>query len=369
VRFANAQQDNIRDRLRQLRDGRGNPSANHLTFSASAGRGPGLSLGAEQVGGAVPTLAHGWGMWMAGTVSLGERDTRGGANGFDFRSDGVTLGVDRLFGEQLVLGVAGGLGWNDTDFDDSPSQQDAQQRSVALYGLWRGDGPLFVDGQLGMGRLDFDLWRWSEVADATAQARRDGDQLFGGLTFGYEHAGEHARIAGYGRYDTSHTTLDAYRETGLGIYDLSYNQQTIDNSTLALGVEGSHQFRASAASLRPFWSIEYRQALENSGDASLNYVLQPVAQDYRLGMRSYNDDTLAFGAGLDIDMDSGWALSFLLRREQSSGIGSANSFGLRISYGQASGAGAAMQGGAGYAMPGIDPLRAIDPHTGLPLRP
>ncbi|MGY0558657.1 MULTISPECIES: autotransporter domain-containing protein [unclassified Lysobacter] len=358
VRFANAQQDNVRGRLRQLRDGRGNPSANNVTFSASAGHGSGLSLGAEQVAGGMPALAHGWGLWMAGTISLGERDTRGGANGFDFRSDGVTLGVDRLFGEQLVLGVAGGLGWNDTDFDDSPSQQEARQRSVAFYGLWRGDGPLFVDGQLGLGRLDFDLWRWSTVADATARARRDGDQLFGGLTFGYEHAGEHGRLAGYGRYDASHTTLDAYRERGLGIYDLSYDRQTIDNSTLALGVEGSHQFKTAAGSLRPFWSVEYRQALENRGDARLNYVLLPVAQDYLLGMRSYNDDTLAFGAGLDIDLDSGWSLSFLLRREQSSGVGSANSFGLRFSHGQAS------------TMPrGLDPTQTHDPRWGQSMQP
>ncbi|WP_407351277.1 autotransporter domain-containing protein [Luteimonas sp. R10] len=369
VRFANAQQDNIRDRLRQLRDGRGNPSANNLTFSASAGSGPELSLGTERLAGAMPTLAHGWGLWVAGTISLGERDHRSGSSGFDFRSNGLTLGVDRLFGRNLVLGVAGGLGWNDTDFDDSPSQQDARQRSMALYGLWRGDGPLFVDGQLGLGRLDFDLWRWSEPADATAQAGREGDQLYGGLTVGYEHAGERSRLAGYGRYDASHTTLDAYRESGLGIYDLSYGRQTIDNSTLALGVEGSYQLRTTTVSLRPYWSLEYRQALENRGDARLNYVVQPVTQDYLLGMRSYSDDTLALGAGLDVDLDSGWNLSFLLRREQSSGIGSASSFGLRVSYGQALGADMATRGGAGYVTPGIDPFRAIDPQTGLPLQP
>ncbi|WP_149193192.1 autotransporter domain-containing protein [Luteimonas suaedae] len=369
VRFANAQQDNIRGRLRQLRDGQGNASANLLTFSASAGSGPGLSLGTEQLGAGVPSLAHGWGLWVAGTISLGERDHRSGSSGFDFRSNGVTLGVDRLFGRNLVLGVAGGLGWNDTDFDDSPSQQDARQRSLALYGLWRGDGPLFVDGQLGLGRLDFDLWRWSELADATAQAGREGDQLFGGLTVGYEHAGERSRLAGYGRYDASHTTLDAYHESGLGIYDLSYGRQTIDNSTLALGVEGSYQLKATTVSLRPYWSLEYRQALENRGDARLNYVVQPVMQDYLLGMRSYNDDTLALGAGMDVDLDSGWSLSFLLRREQSSGVGSANSFGLRVSYGQALGADGAMRGDAGYMASGIDPFRAIDPHTGLPLQP
>ena len=363
VRFAHAQQDNIRDRLRLLRDGQGNPSTNRIGFSAMSAFGPGLSVGADQLPGSLPRLDQGWGVWMAGTITMGERDARQGASGFDFRSDGISLGVDRQLGRHLVMGVTGGLGWNHTDFERSTSRQEARQRSVALYGLWQDEGPVFVDGQLGMGRLDFDLWRWSAAAEATAQARREGEQWFGGLSLGYAHAHERARVAAYGRYDMSRTRLDPYRETGLGLLDLAYERQTVDSRTVAVGVEGSHPIGTTRAALRPFWSVEYRKALEHRGDAMLNYALQPVQHDYLLGLRSYNDDALALGTGLEVATDTGWRWSFLLRREQSS-QGSANSLGLRVSYGQAPAQAPAWRGTG--ETPGAAPTRLAHP-PGAPL--
>lgn len=206
------------------------------------------------------------------------------------------------------------------------------------------------------------------MADATAQARREGDQWFGGLTLGYAHAGDRARVATYGRYDMSRTTLDAYREHGLGMFDLAYDRQTVDSRSLAVGVEGSHAIDTTRAALRPFWSLEYRKALENHSDALLNYVLQPVEHDYLLGLRSYNDDTLSVGAGLDVSLDSGWRWSVLLRREQSSGL-SANSLGLRISYGQAPVLDPGQYARTPDARHGMDPWQLFQPGTGLPLQP
>src|SRR5690606_7016536 len=110
-------QDNIRGRLGQLRHGR-NTSSNGMSLSMQGGNNqPGLSLSADQVGAKVPKLPAGWGVWSAGSIIQGERDARGASEGFKFRSDGVSFGVDRAVGEALVLGAAGGMGWNDTDFD------------------------------------------------------------------------------------------------------------------------------------------------------------------------------------------------------------------------------------------------------------
>ncbi len=333
VRFVQAQQDNIRGRLGQLRHGR-NASSNGLALSMQGGMNqPGLSLRADQVGAKPPTLAAGWGLWSAGSIIQGERDARGASQGFSFRSDGLSLGVDRIISDSLVLGAAGGFGWNDTDFDGGGSAQEATQRSLALYGVWHAQ-QWFVDGLLGVGQLDFDLKRRSTVVDATATGSRDGDQRFASMTLGYDHAGKAGTLTGYGRLDASRTTLDAYREQGLGIYDLQYARQRVDSSTAAVGVEGRYNVRTARAMLRPSWLLEWRQALRNDGDAELNYVVAPRDNNYVLGLRSYNDDLLAVGAGLDVVFDSGWNLSFLYRREQARDVFS-NSFGLRIGYGRA----------------------------------
>lgn len=334
VRFATAQQANVHDRLRVLRSTGGNASSNNLSVSLTGDNGPGLSLNADQVAGA-NALPKGWGVWTAGVVTLGDRDARSASQGFDWRSDGVTVGIDRLFGDQVVLGVAAGIGWNTTDFDRSVSELDAKQRSVSLYGLWHSGKHAFADAMLGMGRLEFDIDRWSEVAGKTATARREGGQTFGSLTFGYERRGERGTLTGYGRYDATRMRLDAYRESGLGIYDLRYASQDVENDTMALGVENRYAFKRASSLWRPYWKLEYRQALQNQGDAAINYVVAPRASDYLLGLRSYNDDVLSLGGGLDIDFDSGWALSFLFLREQARET-TANSFGLRVSYGSAS---------------------------------
>ncbi len=331
VRFAQAQQDNIRGRLQQLRSG-SNASSNNVTLNIQGGwRQPGLTLNAGQAG-LTPDMPQGWGFWGAGSVMLGDRDASGNSQGFDFRSDGLSFGIDRMIGRNGVLGAAVGMGWNDSDLDDNRSSLDARQHSVALYGLWRAEA-WFADGLLGWGRLDFDIARWSQTAGAMATAQRDGDQVFGAMTAGYEYRTLHSTLTGYGRLDASRTTLDAYREQGLGVYDLQYREQDIDSSTAAVGVEGRYGFKTRSAMVRPFWLLEWRQALENQGDTGINYVVLPRGNDYLLGLRSYNDDVAAFGAGVDIGFDNGWTLSLQYRREQARDA-FGNSFGLRLSWGQ-----------------------------------
>jgi uncharacterized protein YhjY with autotransporter beta-barrel domain len=337
VRFASAQQSNIRDRLRQVRSG-ANGSSNNVTLAYAGGEErQGLSVPVGQAtGGSLPALPQGWGAWASGTATFGKS---GQAGGYDFQTDGLTLGADRAIGEQVLVGVAGSLARNDSDLDGTASRLKADQRSLALYGLWRAGEHVFVDGMLATGRLDFDIRRWSDDAGAMGTAVRDGKQWFGSLAFGYEHRGERMALTTYGRFDASRTTLDAYREYGMDIYDLAYRRQVVENSTVALGLEGSYRFGGDDGRYRPFWSLEYRQALEDKGEAAMNYVVWPHPTDYRLDMQSYNDDALALSAGLDVKLRQGWLLSLLFGHEQASNSTQGSSIGLRLSYGQPSSGG------------------------------
>lgn len=333
VRFASTQQSNIRDRLRQQRYSSTNRSSNGMSLNLTNRGGNALSLGAGAIDGdqTVP-LPEGWGLWTAGTITAGDHDGSASSQGFDFRSDGLTVGADWRVNERLLFGMAGGVGWNDTDFDEARSGLDAKQRSFSLYGLWRPTGRVFVDGTLGWGRLDFDITRWSTIANTTALAHRNGDQAFGSLTVGYEHATGGMSLTSYGRYDASHTRLDAYREYGLGIYDLGYGSQTIDTNGLSVGIEGSYVIANASRQIRPYWMLEYREAFDNRSDVALNYVVSPATADYTLRLRSYGEDAFTYGAGIDLDLASNWKMSLLLRREQASGQDASTSVGLLISF-------------------------------------
>jgi outer membrane autotransporter protein len=334
VRFAAAQQANVQSRLRQLRSSSGsNASSNGLTFNlhSAAGRDMSLPTSALRLGEAGAGLPEGWGLWTAGALIFDERAGTDGFAGFDVRSEGVSMGLDRQINDQLIVGAAAGLGWNDTDFNGSPSGMDGQQGSVSGYGLWRLNENLFIDGLIGWGRLDFDMTRWSAEAGALASAERSGDQWFGSLTLGYEQRNPRSVLTGYGRLDASRTTLEAYRESGLGVFDLAYREQTIDSSSLAFGIEAGRRFRHGETGLRPFGLIEYRAALQNSGDQAMNYVLNPATNDYILSLRSFNDDAWVLGAGLDIDLPAGWLMSLSYRREDGSEIDS-NGYAVSVTY-------------------------------------
>jgi trimeric autotransporter adhesin len=334
VRFALAQQSNIRDRLRQQRYGNGNVSSNGLSVNMANGSGGGLSLPAAQLAaGNAMRMPKGWGLWSAGMINIGDRDGTAGSDGFDFHSDGITIGADWRVNDSLLLGVAGGLGWNDSRLDGLRSRLDAEHRSLSAYGLWRHGDHFFIDGMLGWGQLDFDITRWSATADAMATAQRDGNQAFGSLTFGYEHRGSAGmNVTGYGRVDATRTRLDAYREYGLGIYDLDYGKQTVGNNGLAVGLEGSYLFAESSDLVRPYWMIEYRDAFENRSDVALNYVVAPVANDYTLALRSYGDHALTYGAGVDMNIAPSWRLSLLFRREHAADQSPNSNIGLMLSF-------------------------------------
>jgi outer membrane autotransporter protein len=339
VRFAAAQQANVQSRLRQLRSAGGaNASSNGLTFNLHSAAGDDMSLPTSglKLGEAGAGLPEGWGLWTAGALIFDERAATGGFAGFDVRSEGVSMGLDRQVADGLILGAAAGVGWNDTDFSGSPSGMDGRHGSVSGYGLWRLDDHVFVDGLIGWGRLDFDMTRWSAGAAALASAERSGDQWFGSLTLGYEQRGPRGALTGYGRLDGSRTTLEAYRESGLGVLDLAYREQTIDSSNLAFGIEGGRWFKHRGTGLRPFGLIEYRAALQNSGDQAMNYVLNPATSDYILSLRSFNDDAWVLGAGLDIDLPAGWLLSLSYRREDGSETDS-NGYAVSVTYRGAAG--------------------------------
>ncbi|WP_312237991.1 autotransporter domain-containing protein [Stenotrophomonas sp.] len=364
VRFASAQQSNIRDRLRQVRSG-DNGSSNQLALGYAGGRDrPGLAMPLAPMQAAPwPSLPTGWGLWASGNATFGDGDR---SSSYAFHTDGLSVGLDRAVGERLLLGVAASLARNDSKMDGSDSRVEGRQHSLAAYGLWRSGEHLFVDGVIAGGALDFDTRRWSNDVDAFARGSRDGDQWFGSLAFGYEHRNAGMTLTGYGRVEASRTTLDAYRETGLDLYDLDYRRQVVRNSAVALGLEGAYVAGDGEGRVRPFWSIEYRQAIDDKGAAYLNYVVGPRAHDYRLDMQSYNDNALSVAAGMDVRLQRGWLLSLLLGHEQTRGSSRASSVGLRVSYGGAGGGvgagamGAADAEGAARGTPPRCPPRRCD---------
>lgn len=201
------------------------------------------------------------------------------------------------------------------------------------YGLWKVSDALFVDGQLGYGSLDYDLRRWSTDADTLATATRNGSQLFGSLTVGYDKITALGRLTGYGRLDAGRTELDTYRENGLGIYDLVYRDQRVDQRSLAAGLEGSYSIgRDWRRAARPYWQVEYRNDFSRRSNAYMNYVVAPVDEDYLLALSPTSTSNWTLGLGSDFALGNGMTITARVQHEISVGAGSTTAFGLQVSF-------------------------------------
>ncbi|MCB1956855.1 MAG: autotransporter outer membrane beta-barrel domain-containing protein, partial [Rhodocyclaceae bacterium] len=108
-----------------------------------------------------------WGGFINGSYNTGDRDATRNEDAFDFTDSGLTAGIDYRFMDGLVGGVA--LSWSktDADFDANLGSVESDNFGVSLYMSYATD-TWYVDGRLGLSKVDFDTERRIVVTSNTA---------------------------------------------------------------------------------------------------------------------------------------------------------------------------------------------------------
>src|SRR5690606_22248897 len=119
---------------------------------------------------------------------------------------------DRRLGPGFVVGAALGAARDKSRVEEGTESR-ARGFSGALYASWQS-GRAYVDALLGAGRLDFESSRFIGATGATAEADRDGSQVFGSVAAGYEHRRNGVLLSPYARLDFSRDKLDGMTESG-----------------------------------------------------------------------------------------------------------------------------------------------------------
>ncbi len=255
-------------------------------------------------------------IWAAGNVRIGKRKAQDGGAKIEYTTDGITLGADRWFGENLVLGIGIGYAHDKSEIGSSGTEHTADGNSIAVYGSYQPGVSVFVDGVLGYGVLDLDSSRYDTTAAATARADRNGDQVFGSLAIGYEYFDEATYVSPYARYDIAESRLDSATETGAGASSLYYAGQTYTSQQISLGLRAGFRHDAGFYTLLPRARIEYQHHIEGGDDASIAYA-DTLSSRYSMAMPTENADSLLLGVGsgfvlrngLNIDIDYQWVHS------------------------------------------------------------
>ncbi len=221
-------------------------------------------------GGAASDIGLGsrWGGFINANYNTGDRDASSQEDRFDFDDHGITGGIDYRFSDALVGGVA--LSWSDTDVDFKGDLGGIESSNWGLtaYASYTM-GAWYVDGQLGLSRLDYDTRRNIVVPlpigfNTSANGSTDGDQLTASVGAGYDMRRGNVTLTPYGRLDYLRLEVDAFTEAepvaGLG---LDIGSQTTKSLQSAIGARISTPVSTMSGVFTPYATLEWNHEFEN----------------------------------------------------------------------------------------------------------
>ena len=268
-------------------------------------------------------------LWLAGTANFGTRDATGSRTGLDFTTSGVSMGVDRRFGDQLVLGAGLGFARDRTDIGADGSRSRARAVSLVGYGSYQPSARTFVDGLIGIGSLDFTTQRYVTAIADIASGDRKGRQVFGSVSSGWEYRDNGVLISPYARLDYSSDRLNQVIETGAGQYALTYFKQTTPSIQGALGIRAESVHNTDFGLAAPRLRAEYRHDFQGERQTSIGYA-DSVGGRFGLSTGAISRNTLVLGIGSEFIYRGGWTLGIDYQLEHSTSFSRDSSQGIKF---------------------------------------
>ncbi|WP_408913763.1 putative Ig domain-containing protein [Brucella pseudogrignonensis] len=302
-RMAQMQIRNFQQRLEQLH---GEGACRHDSIALSVGLdGGNLNPKLMQQPGC---SEREFSLWTAGEVNLGRSATDdNNEKKLDHNSIGVSGGVDYRFSPSFIGGIGFGYGKDTTDIGQNGTQSRANMFSLAAYGSYRpGTQGLFLDGVVGYGWLNFESDRFVTSTGQIASGERDGKQIFGSVSLGYEYRNETWLWSPYLRGDAAQTKLSGFSETGADIFNLTYGDQTADMLSATLGLRGEYTIPMNWGELKPKGRLEYTHDFAGSSKVNLGYADIGGLLPYMIEADSDVKDSFRIEAGFDASVNGGW---------------------------------------------------------------
>jgi uncharacterized protein YhjY with autotransporter beta-barrel domain len=222
------------------------------------------------------------GIFVNGALRWGDKDRTDREVGFEFESEGVTVGADYRFTDAFVAGLALGYATGDADFDNNGGGQDSDGYSGSFYGTWYGDRGYF-DAIATYGTVGYDSVRNINIASLAITDRAIGDtdaeQLALGLGTGYDFGKGGLRFGPTLAVNYIRVDVDGFTETTEGTSGLAlrFDDQSADSLTAKFGMQLAYNLSRKWGILTPQARIELVQEFRNEAqEVTVHYANDPI---------------------------------------------------------------------------------------------
>jgi outer membrane autotransporter protein len=208
-----------------------------------------------------------WGFFVTGNATSTDQRSTSEQMGFDFKSAGVTAGMDYRFSQNFIAGLMTGYNRSDAHLDDAGSAVEMESRVLGAYGTYYKQG-FYLDGHLNYSWNSYDNTRRIVFpgVDRTAVSSPKGKQVTVYCGTGYDYTVEKWTMGPTLSLQYVNLTVDDYTESGADSLNLHVNTQTAESLQGSIGTAVSYKWDTKGATFIPSAWVSYKREFSNDGD-------------------------------------------------------------------------------------------------------
>ena len=240
----------------------GNPSINNLISNISTNDSLSLENALSKI------TPNNWSSWTEGTISMTKLGSTNTSSSKKIGIGSLAIGYDKKLNDNDIVGFAVQYSESLTRVGVDGKDIESQNYNISIYRTKPLDDNNFIEGLIGIGRIESDFIRRS--GSYTGTGYRKGDQIFSSINFGKKVIIEESEITPLARINLGQTLFDSYTESGTN--GLSFGEQKVYTGSASLGLEARNNIKLIGGELEPFGVFEYELDFSKSPGVEMNYV-------------------------------------------------------------------------------------------------
>ena len=240
----------------------GNPAINNLISNISTNDSLSLENALSKI------TPNNWSSWTEGTISMTKLGSTNTSSSKKIGIGSLAIGYDKKLNDNDIVGFAVQYSESLTRVGVDGKDIESQNYNISIYRTKPLDDNNFIEGLIGIGRIESDFKRRSGSYIGTGY--RKGDQIFSSINFGKKVIIEESEITPLARINLGQTLFDSYTESGTN--GLSFGEQKVYTGSASLGLEARNNIKLIGGELEPFGVFEYELDFSKSPGVEMNYV-------------------------------------------------------------------------------------------------
>lgn len=302
-------------------------SAQALTFEQAQTINKDLSNRLNQIG-VLDDIGNG-GYWLSGIGGKGKITKKGYASA-DTKTLGSMFGVDKKFGDNLILGTAIAYSNSDAKFDSNAGKSESKSVNISLYGRYgQKDNPVYVQGRLGLGFVDSDVERNVITGNiVNSEKINHKDKVISAyVESGYNVKKGNFTFTPYAALENDTVIRGKFDEKSK--FAISASKKTYNQTNATVGLRGTQSF--GAVKLNGY--VEYKHAL-NRENLSFDAKFNGIDKDITVKGIGLNNNRTWAGIGIvhEVTPKFSWYGNYDLKLEKNKGRNNVFTIGFRVNY-------------------------------------